>query len=161
MTMRKRPSGSLQLLGVVLSMTVSVGVTVLGAQKPTMLSDSAVIARERATWNALTRRDSAAAESLVGKDVPFVMLSTGVAHGTSSSLLNRIVRTCETRRSDLDSVRVDRPSDATTLVTYRVTLDRTCGDNHIDHVVHMMTVWVFRENRWVGVAQAVGAPSGK
>ena len=161
MTVRKRPAGSLRTLGVVVAMTASVGVAVLGAQKPAALSDSAVIARERATWNALMRRDSTAAEALVGKDVPFVVLNTGVGHATSSSLLNRIARNCETRRSDLDSVRVDRASDATTLVTYRLTEDRTCGSNHINEVAHVMSVWVFRDNRWVGVAQAFGAPSAK
>jgi len=121
---------------------------------PQAMTDDAVIVRERAVWDALARNDSIKALALIGADVPFVIFrAAGASVTTTTEVVRSITSRCTTTRSQLDSLRVVRPSAAVTILAYRSELSRDCGTRPFTNVNHVETVWAVRDGRWVAVGQ--------
>ena len=129
-----------------------------GASSDT-LSDSAIVARELAAWDALQKEDSGATFTrIVGNTPTWIILEPGGFTRMSSAEAGRyITTTCDRRRNQMDSVRVDRVGGDVAVLSYRVTLDERCGAGGKWSVTshNSMTVWVRRDGRWQLVAQAL------
>jgi len=128
------------------------------------LSDSAIVARELAAWDALQKKDSGAAfTGIVGNTPTWIILTPeGLVRMPAADVGRQITTSCDRRRNQMDSVRVDRVTDDVALLTYRVTLDERCGPGGKWSVTpnYSMTVWARRDGRWQLVAQAL-APIAK
>jgi ketosteroid isomerase-like protein len=133
------------------------------ASEPAMardtLSDSAIVARELAAWDALQKEDSGAAfTGIVGNTPTWIILTPdGLTRRPAADVGREITTACDRRRNQMDSVRVDRVSGDVALLTYRVTLDGRCGPGGKWSVTpnYSMTVWARRDGRWQLVAQAL------
>ena len=118
--------------------------------------DSSFIAREWAAWNALKEADSAAFVRAIGSSPSlYFVASSGVSRTTAAQFAGLVTK-CDTRSHKLDMFNVVHPNDDTTILIYRVTLDRRCG-SQIDRGLKqmVMTVWVGRNGRWEAVAQSL------
>lgn len=119
-------------------------------------SDSTFIAREWAAWNALKDADSAAFVRAVGSSPSLFIVSAGGMGRRSAAQMASVVTKCDTRSNKLDMFSVVHPNDDTTILIYRVTIDRRCGTASYRGEQQMaMTVWVRRTGRWEAVAQSI------
>lgn len=115
--------------------------------------DSAAIARERAVWAAVLRKDSAATVQALGNSPAIRLVTPGGIESTSAAELVKAVLGCETRRATMDSTRVDHVSETTVLVNYRLGLDRTCGKDVMPSSLYITSLWTRRGTQWQAVAQ--------
>jgi hypothetical protein len=129
------------------------------AQQGRSAGDSAIIARELAAWDALQKKDSGATFTrIVGNTPTWIILEPeGITRISAAAAGKYITTTCDRRRNQMDSVRVDHLSETVALLTYRVTLDDRCTPDSTRAVVpyYSMTVWARRDGRWQLVAQAM------
>ena len=79
--------------------------------------DSAAIARERAVWAAVLRKDSAATVQALGNSPAIRLVTPGGIESTAAELVKAVLG-CETRRATMDSTRVDHDSETTVLEAY-------------------------------------------
>jgi hypothetical protein len=115
-------------------------------------SDSAIIARELAAWDALQKNDSGAAfRRIVGNSPTVVIVGPGgIARLSAAEMGRRITVNCDRRRNPIDSARVDRLSRDVVLVSYKVTVEGRCGSDTAWTTTRMysMTVWAREGTRW-------------
>jgi hypothetical protein len=121
------------------------------------LGDSAIVAREWAAWDAVKDKDSTTFVRLLGKTRAVTIVEPdGIARASTGQLASNILK-CDTKSNQLDSIVVDHPTETTVLLTYRVTLDRTCGPNgdRVPEKIYSMTVWVRKNGAWHAAAQSI------
>lgn len=114
-------------------------------------ADSSLIGRERSQWEALKQQDTTAFGRLMGGGVVDVDLSG--AKRTSPSSVARYVTSCPTAGYELADFRVAHFS-ATSVVTYKATVDQTCWGQKAPSPLYVMTVYEQQQGAWVPVAHS-------
>ena len=138
-----------------------------GAQNPPARlssSDSAIIARELAAWDALQKNDSGAAFRRVVGNSPAVAIvgPGGITRVSAAEMGRRITVNCDRRRNPIDSARVDRLSNDVVMLSYRVTVEGRCGSDTAWTTTRMysLTVWARTGGRWRLVGQGYTSQGG-
>ena len=134
------------------------------AQAPMGEADSTAIARELAAWDALQKKNSGAAFVKVMGNSPRVTIlgPDGVTRMSAAELGKSITTSCDRRKNQLDSARVERVGSDVVLLTYRTSVAGRCGSDTTWTMttLYSMSVWARRGGAWQAVAQA-WAPSMK
>jgi hypothetical protein len=119
-----------------------------GGAKP----DSEIVALERRAWEAIKRKDTTAFFAVAGPDFLYVQPS-GVSRVTRAGSADALSG-CETRSYGMDSVAVTAAAEGAAVLTYRLTLDQTCGGRLAPTPVYVMEVWARRSGQWVVVSRS-------
>jgi len=144
------------------SVLASLGSNAVAAQTTAKASpaDSAIIARERAAWNALKSKDAARFAEIAGRGSSIILVSgSGVDRSPADGLVTGIGARCEIRSSVLDDFTVERVSPDVVLLAYKVTLDRTCGTETTRGAEYNTTVWALRKGQWQLVSHSASPPA--
>ena len=124
----------------------------LSQQSRTTL-DSTIVGLERRGLEALKRKDAAAFVKIYGSNVLYIQ-PTGASRLTQASAADIIAR-CETRSYAMDSITVTPVGDNGAVLTYRLTLDQTCGGGKPEpSPVYSMEVWTRRSGQWQVVSRS-------
>jgi hypothetical protein len=112
--------------------------------------DSAIIARERATWSwsVTNKTDTTAFARAAGNSARITIVSPGGIERTSPNAVGKSISGCETRKAELDSAAVDHVSETTVVVTYKIMLDRKCGATTLPPALYATSVWARRSGHW-------------
>ena len=125
------------------------------ASTATSMTDDAIIARERATWDALKQKDLARFVSLTGNSPRIRFVTEDGIEFASSEEAGKEILSCTTHDYALDEVSVDRVDNEVVLVSYKVKLNRTCGKDKTSENLYAMSAWAHRGGTWQAVAQSV------
>jgi hypothetical protein len=124
----------------------------LSQQSRTTL-DSTIVGLERRGWEALKRKDAAAFVKIFGPSFLYIQ-PTGASRITQASAADAIA-SCETRSYAMDSITVTPVGDNGAVLTYRVTLDQTCGGGQPEpSPQYSMEVWTRRNGQWQVVSRS-------
>ena len=122
-------------------------------------TDSAIIARELAAWDALQKNDSGAAFSrIVGNTPTWIIVTPGGIRRQPAAEVGRMITVdCDRRGNAIDSAHVDHITSDVVLLSYKVTLDSRCGSDSTWSTTpyYSLTVWARRGGRWQLVAQGM------
>jgi hypothetical protein len=112
--------------------------------------DSTIVGLERRAVEAVKRKDMAAFYKLTG---PFMYIEPrGMTRQTPPAAGQTF--DCETRSFVMDSITVTPVGDNTAVLTYRATLDQTCGGQPEPSPVYSMEVWTRRNGQWQVVSRS-------
>lgn len=115
--------------------------------------DSTIVGLERRGFEALKKKDAAAFTKIYGANVLYIQ-PTGVVRLTQASAAD-IVASCETRSLAMDSITVTPVGDNGAVLTYRLTLDQTCGGGQPEpSPQYSMEVWSRRNGQWHVVSRS-------
>jgi hypothetical protein len=123
----------------------------LHAQQNAGASDSLLVQRERAQWEALKARDTSSFARLMGGNVVDVDVS-GV-RATSPASTSQYVRGCKTTSFALTDVRVAHYA-STAVVTYKATVEATCWGQKAPSPLYVLTVYEQHADAWQPVAHS-------
>jgi hypothetical protein len=115
--------------------------------------DSTIVGLERRGWEAVKRKDMAAFFKVTGPS--FLNITPGgMLHITQASAAD-VFASCETRSYALDSITVTPVGDNGAVLTYRATLDQTCGGGQPEpSPIYSMEVWTRRNGQWQVVSRS-------
>jgi hypothetical protein len=110
--------------------------------------DAALVARERAYWDALQRQDASGVwpAGLIDVDI------SGI-HRTTAASISQFVMACKTASVALTGFSVAHYS-MTAVVTYKATVDQTCYGQKAPDRISVMTVYENANASWVPVAHS-------
>ncbi len=112
--------------------------------------DSTIVGLERRGWEAIRRKDMAALFKITG---PFLYVQpTSMSRFTAPAAGQTF--DCETRSSAMDSITVTPVGDNGAVLTYRATLDQTCGGRQVPSPQYAMEVWTRRNGQWQVVSRS-------
>jgi len=115
--------------------------------------DSTIVGLERRAWEALKRKDVAAFFKITGPSFLY-MQPTGASRVTQASAADAFA-SCETRSYAMDSIAVTPVGDNGAVLTYRATLDQTCGGGQPEpSPLYSMEVWTRRNGQWQVVSRS-------
>jgi len=124
----------------------------LSQQSHTTL-DSTIVGLERRGLEALKKKDAATFVKIYGSNV-FYVQPTGASRLTQASMADIVAR-CETRSYAMDSITVTPVGDNGAVLTYRLTLDQTCGGGQPEpSPQYSMEVWARRNGQWQVVSRS-------
>jgi uncharacterized protein (TIGR02246 family) len=110
---------------------------------------ASVAASMREAWGAMARKDSARFADLIAEG------STSVGHAgvrpMTRAAVGRMLRACDTRSWNIDSLRVRALSPTLTLATYTATVAQTCGGRAQPPRYYVSDVLELRGGRWTNV----------
>ena len=109
--------------------------------------DSAIIALERRGWEAVKRKDTAAVFALTGGEFLYVQ-PWGMRRMSLANAPNAFAN-CETASYAMDSATVTPAGSSTAVLTYRLTIDQTCGGERVPSPIYVTEVWTQRNGKWV------------
>jgi ketosteroid isomerase-like protein len=137
---------------------LTLAATALGAQyagaqqKSSARLDSTILALERRGWEAVKRKDARAVFDLGGGSFVYVQ-PTGMQRMSMATAPNAFAE-CETRSYGIDSATVTRVGANGAVLTYRLTLDQTCGGEKVPSPWYVTEVWEQRKGQWVIVTRS-------
>ena len=115
--------------------------------------DSTIVGLERRGLEALKRKDAAAFVKIFGSNVLYIQ-PTGASRLTHASAAD-IIASCETRSYAMDSVTVTPVGENGAVLTYRLTLDQTCGGGQPEpSPVYSLEVWTRQNGQWQVVSRS-------
>ena len=116
--------------------------------KPAAHPDSAAImAVERRGWEAVKRKDTAGVFALAGGAFLYVQPS-GIQRLSAATAPNAFA-SCDTRSYAIDSATVTPIGPSGAVLTYRLTLDQTCGGQKAPTGFYSTVVYERRNGQWV------------
>ncbi|MEJ7813195.1 MAG: nuclear transport factor 2 family protein [Gemmatimonadaceae bacterium] len=125
--------------------------------------DSEIVRLERSAWDAVKAKDGAALDRITGSDYVSVD-PTGIMRPKAGEM-SQMLATCETRSYSLSDFSVRSISADVALVTYKGTIDQTCGGTKAPSPANVASVWQRRNGAWQVVlhteAPAMAAPAAK
>jgi hypothetical protein len=115
--------------------------------------DSTIVGLERRAWEALKQKDWAAFFKIAGPSFLYIQ-PLGASRVTQASTADAFA-SCETRSYAMDSITVTPVGDNGAVLTYRLTLDQTCGGGQPEpSPVYSMEVWTRRNGQWQVVSRS-------
>lgn len=124
-------------------------------------ADAAVIDRERALFDAVTKVDVAGFNRLVGTDFTGVDINGAMTWELSKSA--EIIKACTNGQWTLSDGKVARVGGDITIVTYTASGEQMCSGKKSPSPIHGLSVWQKRGERWVMIAhtETPAAPVAK
>ena len=131
-----------------------------GSARTRLATDSVLVRQERALWEALRTEDTTAFPRILGSRPSFLLMHPGgiERYASAVALAKLLAAQCEMRSATADSIRVEHVDDDTALLTYKATVDRTCGGQKAPPDFYVMSVWARRQGRWEMAAQSAALP---
>lgn len=115
--------------------------------------DSTIVGLERSGFEALKRKDVAAFFKITGPSFLYLQ-PTGASRITQATAADAFA-SCETRSYAMDSITVTPVGDNGAVLTYRATIDQTCGGGRPEpSPLYSMEVWTRRNGQWQVVSRS-------
>jgi uncharacterized protein DUF4440 len=115
--------------------------------------DSTIVRLERRLWEAVQRKDVAAAFKVIGPSFQGID-PRGIVQATQASMADAFA-SCETRSYAMDSITVTPVGDNVAVLAYRYTWEQTCGGGQPEpSPAYCMEVWTRRNGQWQVVSRS-------
>lgn len=122
------------------------------AGRDTAAVRAALVAQERAIFDAIVAKDTGAFNRAIGADV-MTLDGNGVGSiGRAQSA--EFMSACTTGPATIEGERLTPASADVFVLAYKVSLDQTCNGQRMPSPVWSMTVWKRQGARWVAVAHS-------
>jgi hypothetical protein len=113
----------------------------------------------RRVYDGIVRRDSTAAGSALPDSGMLFVAAEGIFR-TRRDAIAGLLKECVDRSFAMDSVQTEAPSPDIVLLTFRLTVDETCGKKRSPATQYVLSAWQRQASGWKTLALAVAARPG-
>jgi hypothetical protein len=148
--MQRRTAFALALLAAV---TTTIHAQAKPAAKAPAAADDSPMARERAIFAAIEKKDYAAFNEALGADFTYVEPNMGIAKWERAKSAE-ILKACTSGKLTVTDMKERPVGNDVMVVTYVVTGAQTCNGQKMPPTVYALSVWQKLGGRWTAVAHS-------